>query len=89
MRVTEQSEVKLVGTARAEHQGGEIISTRIDDRSVMFQIVWDDGKVGDYRGFLYADGHLRGTTFQTFPQIDDPPMANWWSVAGTFKLEWF
>jgi len=66
-------EPKFEGTARTTFQRGRALNGETSaERNVRFEIVWDDGKIGEYDGRLDDDGRMRGTTHR----VDDDALHN-------------
>lgn len=65
---------------------GSIRDGVVTDRTVAFNIAWSNGKVGDYRGFIYDDGYLRGVTRNAHNPSES---AEWWSFQNSFKVRQF
>lgn len=63
------------GSAIHEHQTGRVTYGRTVDARIEFTIQWDDGKSGEYSGFVHADGRLRGVS----REIGGPGVADWWN----------
>ncbi len=54
---------------------------QLSDRSIHFMITWPDQTVGDYYGYWYTDGYLRGHTVN----LSNPSeSAEWWSAENNF-----
>ncbi|MGI5217955.1 hypothetical protein [Nocardia sp. CA-290969] len=70
------------GFANTSTSWGEVVSGRIQGRSISFTIHWSDGKSGVYQGSWFDDGHLRGSG----REVGSGRTAEWWSKYNNWKL---
>lgn len=70
------------GYADWDGRRGELLHSGVlNGAAIQFTITWPDQRIGDYRGYWYTDGYLRGHTVN----VSNPTeTAEWWSAANSF-----
>ena len=79
------------GTVHGEspHTSGTVMDSggSVTDAAILFYVAWDDGKTGEYRGFIYPDGYLRGVARDlSDPAATQPQTAEWWTANNNFRV---
>jgi len=79
---------KITGGAvggESSHTRGRVSDGFVTDTVINFVVFWDDGKTGEYNGFIYGDHYLRGVARDiTEPDAAQPQTAEWWTASNNF-----
>lgn len=68
------------GVAKWDGRQG-VFGGQVNGRSIGFTIIWPDQTRGDYGGYWFTDGYLRGHTVN----LSNPAeTAEWWSAENNF-----
>jgi len=69
------------GSALWDGRRGEL-GGEVKGATIRFTIKWPDGLVGEYRGYWFADGYLRGHSQSA---TNPASTAEWWSAENRFR----
>ncbi|WP_173054624.1 hypothetical protein [Phytohabitans houttuyneae] len=69
------------GGAKWDGRQGELDGS-VNGNRIEFTITWPTGMKGEYRGYWYSDGYLRGHTVNVFNPAET---AEWWTATNNFR----